>query len=66
MSLPMPTLTPTPRPTTQPLWQELLAWDPHRLLVWQRMAVALALTLGALWLRWALAPAASGGRFITF
>lgn len=62
----MPPQTNTPSPTAQPLWQELLAWDPHRLAVWQRMAVAVALTLGALWLRLALAPAESGGRFITF
>ncbi len=62
----MPT-TPTPStPPVQPFWQPLLAWDPHRLPAWQRMAVAVALTFAALWLRIWLAPASSGGRFITF
>lgn len=48
------------------LWHGLLAWEPRRLHRWQRVGVAVVLTLLATWLRLALAPAESGGRFITF
>jgi PAS domain S-box-containing protein len=44
----------------------MLAWLPERRSMFQRLAIALALTLLAAWLRWALAPAESGGRFLTF
>lgn len=62
----MPTTPNSSTPPEQPFWQPLLAWEPHRLPAWQRMAVAVALTFAALWLRSWLAPASSGGRFITF
>ncbi len=62
----MPSSPNTPSDTRQPLWQALLAWDPRRLPTWLLLAVAAGLTLGALWLRMAVAPAESGGRFITF
>ena len=42
-----------------------MAWEPRRLHLWQRVGVAIVLTLFAAWLRIALAPAESGGRFIT-
>lgn len=60
------------QPTTPPLhpvqrlWARLLAWDPQHLRLWQRLGMAIVLTLLATWLRIALAPAESGGRFITF
>jgi PAS domain S-box-containing protein len=62
----MPSAPNTPTEPVQPLWQALLARDPRRQPTWQRMAVAVVLTLAALWLRMAVAPAESGGRFITF
>ena len=62
----MPSAPNPPSHATQAPWQELLAWDPHRLPLWQRLAAAILLTVAALWLRMALAPAESGGRFITF
>lgn len=49
-----------------PWWLRLLHWQPDRLRLWQRLGVALLITLAALWLRQGLAPAESGGRFITF
>lgn len=56
----------TPRhPLLPQLWQGLMAWEPRRLHLWQRVGVAIVLTLFAAWLRIALAPAESGGRFIT-
>lgn len=48
-----------------PRWQRLLDWQPQAHPAWQRFAVAIALTLVAVWLRVQLAPAESGGRFIT-
>jgi PAS domain S-box-containing protein len=48
------------------LWQFLLEWEPRTHSAWRRFGVAIALTLLAAWLRMALAPAESGGRFITF
>lgn len=48
------------------LWQRWLQHEPHQTPVWSRYAVAVLLTLGAAWLRIQLAPAESGGRFITF
>lgn len=48
------------------LWQFLLEWEPRTHSAWRRFGVAIALTLLAAWLRIELAPAESGGRFITF
>lgn len=47
------------------LWRQIAAWQPERRSAWSRYAVAVALTLVAAGLRVALAPAESGGRFIT-
>jgi len=55
----------SPSPSHLRLWQGLMAWEPRRLHLWQRVGVAIVLTLLAAWLRIALAPAESGGRFIT-
>jgi len=55
-----------PSALLQRFWHALLAWDPHHTPAWQRYGVAVVLTVGAAWLRMALAPAESGGRFITF
>ena len=46
-------------------WQKLVDWQPERRSAWNRYAVALLVTLLAGWLRMELAPAESGGRFIT-
>ncbi len=46
-------------------WQTLVDWQPERRGALNRYTVALALTLLAAWLRMELAPAESGGRFIT-
>lgn len=43
----------------------LSAWDPHRHPWWLRVAVAVMLTALATWMRVVLAPAESGGRFVT-
>ena len=57
---------PTPLPAFPArLWHSLLAWEPGTHSAWQRFGVAIVLTLLAAWLRMALAPAESGGRFIT-
>lgn len=52
-----------PRPR---FWGRLLAWRPQTHTLWVRLLVAVFLTLVAAWMRIALAPAESGGRFITF
>lgn len=44
----------------------LLAWRPQSHALWLRILVAIALTGLAAWMRIALAPAESGGRFISF
>jgi PAS domain S-box-containing protein len=57
-----------PSPSGNPLqrvWQRLADWQPDRHSIWTRLAVALAITMLAAWMRVALAPAESGGRFIT-
>ena len=46
-------------------WQQLVDWQPERRGVLNRYTVALVVTLLAAWLRMELAPAESGGRFIT-
>lgn len=54
-------------PTGDTRWfDRLLAWEPQTQAVWMRFGVAIGLTLLALLLRTSLAPAESGGRFITF
>ena len=57
--------TDTPPSIWLRLWHGLQAWEPRRLSLWQRVVLAVALTLLATWLRVALAPAESGGRFVT-
>ncbi len=57
--------TDTPTPFWLRLWHGLQAWEPRRLSLWQRVGLAVALTLLAIGLRVALAPAESGGRFVT-
>lgn len=52
-------------PTLGRLGALLGSWDPHRHPWWLRAAVAVAFTALATWMRVALAPAESGGRFIT-
>ncbi|WP_084236228.1 PAS domain S-box protein [Hydrogenophaga taeniospiralis] len=47
------------------LWRQIVGWQPDRHSAWSRYAMAVALTLAATWLRLTLAPAESGGRFIT-
>jgi len=47
------------------LGRMLMQWRPDKHPLWLRLLVALVLTLLAAWLRIALAPAESGGRFIT-
>ncbi|MCU0958063.1 MAG: PAS domain S-box protein [Hydrogenophaga sp.] len=47
------------------LWRRLGDWHPPQHSLWLRLAVAIALTLLAAGIRIALAPAESGGRFIT-
>ena len=46
-------------------WQRLLTWQPETQSIWKRYTVAVVITLLATWLRVELAPAESGGRFIT-
>ncbi|RJP70919.1 MAG: PAS domain S-box protein [Comamonadaceae bacterium] len=60
-------MTPPPAPGSplQRVWQRVADWQPDRHSIWTRLAVALAITLVAAWMRIALAPAESGGRFIT-
>lgn len=47
------------------LWRQIADWQPERHSAWSRFVVAVAITLVAAGLRLALAPAESGGRFIT-
>jgi PAS domain S-box-containing protein len=47
------------------LWRQIAGWQPDHHSLWSRYAVAVAITLAATVLRIALAPAESGGRFIT-
>ena len=62
MTIPASSATP---PIAASSWQRLLDWEPQSRSAWQRFTVAILLTLLAAWLRVALAPAESGGRFIT-
>ncbi len=47
------------------VWRRAWDWHPTQHKLWLRLAVAVVLTILAAWLRVALAPAESGGRFIT-
>ncbi|WP_137919295.1 PAS domain S-box protein [Hydrogenophaga sp. 2FB] len=49
----------------QPLLQRVLNWQPEQHALWVRLLVALAITAILGWTRMALAPAESGGRFVT-
>lgn len=60
MTVPLPTPSLLKR-----VWHSLLDWEPRTHSAWQRFGVAIVLTLLAAWLRLELAPAESGGRFIT-
>jgi PAS domain S-box-containing protein len=58
----------TPQPVSpwyQRVWLRVMNWQPQEHNLWWRCAAAVLLTLAAVWLRMALAPAESGGRFIT-
>jgi len=52
-------------PLTHRLRHWLTAWNPQRHPWWLRLGVALSLTACAVWLRLAMAPPDSGGRFFT-
>ncbi|MBL0942851.1 MAG: PAS domain S-box protein [Hydrogenophaga sp.] len=62
-----PTARPAPDEALPPQgWLGRLAdWQPQRHPWWLRAAVAVVLTVLATWMRMALAPAESGGRFVT-
>jgi PAS domain S-box-containing protein len=60
----MTTSAPTGSPAHR-YWQKLVDWQPERRSALNRYTVALLVTLLAAWLRMELAPAESGGRFIT-
>lgn len=60
-----PAATPFPKALVFGLLDALARWRPQRHPWWLRAAVALLLTALAVWMRMALAPAESGGRFVT-
>ncbi|MDD3785915.1 MAG: PAS domain S-box protein [Hydrogenophaga sp.] len=45
--------------------QRILDWEPSRHPLWLRLLVAAVLTVLAVWFRGLIAPATSGGRFVT-
>jgi PAS domain S-box-containing protein len=49
----------------QRIWQLIADWQPDRHSMARRLLVALVITAAAAWMRIALAPAESGGRFVT-
>lgn len=59
------TTPPSSTPPLQRLWARVVNWQPEEHSVGLRYLVAVLLTLAAVWLRMTLAPAESGGRFIT-
>jgi PAS domain S-box-containing protein len=61
----MPEASPSAPPSTGGLRERLANWEPTQHPWWLRAVVALAITGLAAWMRVALAPAESGGRFIT-
>jgi PAS domain S-box-containing protein len=56
---------PSPTNLLQKGWKRVVNWQPQEHSVWLRCTVAVLLTFAAVWLRMTLAPADSGGRFIT-
>ncbi len=52
-------------PLPQRIWSRMVNWQPSQHSLTTRLVVALLLTLFAVWIRVQLAPAESGGRFIT-
>jgi len=54
-----------PQSTIAARWDALLAWRPERHSLAVRLLVAAGLAVLAVWLRMTLAPAESGGRFIS-
>ncbi|MDM7950305.1 PAS domain S-box protein [Hydrogenophaga sp.] len=56
---------PSARHADESLWSRLLDWQPEQRSLWRRLVVAVVLTLLAAWLRVELAPAESGGRYVT-
>jgi len=65
MPRPSDTTSPESWPVLMRLARKVTKWQPDMHPLWLRLLVALVLTLLAAWLRMALAPAESGGRFIT-
>lgn len=59
------TTPPSSTPPLQRLWARVVNWQPEEHSAGLRYLVAVLLTLAAVWLRMTLAPAESGGRFIT-
>lgn len=59
-------MTPSPSGSRlQRAWQLIADWQPDRHSMARRLLVALVITAAAAWMRIALAPAESGGRFVT-
>jgi PAS domain S-box-containing protein len=61
----MSTLAPSRPSLAQRARVALMTWRPEEQPLWQRLLLAVVITLLATWLRISLAPATSGGRFIT-
>jgi PAS domain S-box-containing protein len=55
----------TTSPTSPSLFARLLAWQPEKHGLALRLVVAVLVTAAAAWMRMELAPAESGGRFVT-
>ncbi len=55
----------TASPASPSLFERLLAWQPEKHGLALRLVVAVLVTAAAAWLRMELAPAESGGRFVT-
>jgi PAS domain-containing protein len=56
---------PPAAPVSPTLLERLLAWQPEKHGLARRLVVALLVTAAAAWMRMELAPAESGGRFVT-
>jgi len=56
---------PTTSPVSPSLFARLLAWQPEKHGLARRLVVAVLVTAAAGWMRMELAPAQSGGRFVT-
>ena len=55
----------TTSPASPSLFVRLLTWQPEKHALTRRLVVALLVTAAAVWMRMELAPAESGGRFVT-